>query len=112
MAQAPIPLPGEQTLDKSLLPVGVVVSIVIGFVGLTFTGATRAEKMEARTEAVDAAQKITAAEVKEHVKDLVAHDRRIQRVEDAQVTMLDVLKEIRADQKDLKSAVEDLRKKR
>lgn len=102
----------EKTLDKGLLPVGVVVTLLVGFAALVFTGATRAEKMESRTENIDAAAKVTAAEVKEHSKDLVNHDRRIQRVEDAQVNILDILKDIRSDQKDLKSAVEEIRKSR
>ena len=112
MAQAPIPLPGEHTLDKSLLPVGVVVSIVIGFVGLTFTGATRAEKMEGKIEVVDAAQKATTAEVKELAKESAAKALRIQRVEDAQVGFAEVLKEIRDDQKDMKRALNKLNEKR
>lgn len=100
-----------QTLDKGLLPIGVVVSLLVGFAALIFTGTTRAEKMEAKIETVDASLKLTSADTKDHTRELASHDRRIQRVEDALVNSLEILKEIRSDQKDLKGAIEDIRKK-
>ena len=99
-------------LSKGTLPValvvGLVASVVAGVSGYATSQATASQAVKDQVVAVDAATKATAAEVKEQGKALVDHDKRLQRVEDAQVSMVELLREIRSDQKEMKGAVQEL----